>query len=98
MQSRQTRHPGTGPVLYTGSTFRFCLAIVEREAALSDTAGTHARVMILFARHGLLDPDTEITPYERTMTAPRAVAAWQLADQLAVLTADHDTEIVTPPR
>ncbi|WP_447002410.1 DUF6884 domain-containing protein [Saccharothrix isguenensis] len=48
----------------------------------------------LSARHGLVDPDTEIAPYEQSMTAPGAVAAWRLADQLAAITADHHTEIV----
>jgi hypothetical protein len=86
--------PAPARSLYTGSMFRFCFAVIEREAALAAAAGMSARVMILSARHGLLDPDTEIAPYEQAMTAPGAVADWRLADQLAAVTADHDTEIV----
>ncbi|MGM1060620.1 DUF6884 domain-containing protein [Saccharothrix sp. Mg75] len=86
--------PAPARSLYTGSMFRYCFAIVEREAALTTAAGIPTRVVILSARHGLVDPDTEIAPYEQSMTTPGAVAAWRLADQLAAITDDHHTEIV----
>jgi len=40
----------------------------------------------LSARHGLLDPDTHVEPYERTMTDRDAVPAMVVADQLMSLT------------
>lgn len=48
----------------------------------------------LSARHGLLDPDTEIEPYEQTMTSAGAVDAHRLADQLAIVLTGRNSEIV----
>ncbi|MEU7524102.1 DUF6884 domain-containing protein [Saccharothrix sp. NPDC042600] len=83
--------PAPARQLYTGPMFRFCLAVVEQEAALVTEAGIPARVLILSARHGLLDPDTQIAPYEQTMTAPGAVTARRLADN-----SRPSTPITTP--
>lgn len=85
--------PAPARSLYNGSMFRYCFATVERQAALTVTAGTTARVFILSARHGLLDPDTEVAPYEQTMTSAGAVTADLLADQLASVVAG-DAEVV----
>jgi hypothetical protein len=78
--------PSPARSLYTGSMFRYCLAVVEEEAELAAAAGRSVMVQILSARHGLLDPDTHVEPYERTMTDRDAVPAMVVADQLVSLT------------
>jgi len=74
--------------------FRFCFATVEREAALAAMEGVVATVFVLPARHGWLDPDTEIAPYEQTMVSAGAVTARQLADRLVAVVADHGADVI----
>lgn len=89
--------PAPARSLYTGSMFRYCFATVEREVALTVTAGAAARILILSARHELLDPDTEVAPYEQTMTSAGAFTADRLADQLAsVVTGDAEVVAFLP--
>lgn len=68
--------------LYTGTAFRFALRVVEREAALTEQPGVSTAVLILSARYGLITPDTEIDPYDQTMTDPGSVSVPSLAAQL----------------
>ncbi|MFC6094375.1 DUF6884 domain-containing protein [Saccharothrix lopnurensis] len=48
--------PAPARSLYTGSMFRFRLSVIARETTLAAAVGVPARVMILSARHGLLEP------------------------------------------
>ncbi|GAA2679049.1 MULTISPECIES: DUF6884 domain-containing protein [Actinosynnema] len=86
--------PAPARSLYIGQMFRYCFATAEREAVLAASAGATTKVLILSARYGLLDPDTEIEPYEQTMTSASAVDAHRLADQFATVLAGYDTEVV----
>ncbi|MGM1062037.1 DUF6884 domain-containing protein [Saccharothrix sp. Mg75] len=74
--------PSPARSLYTGRMFRLCLDVVEEEAELARDAGHSVAVRILSARHGLLDLDTLVEPYDRTMTDRDAVSAAVVADQL----------------
>ncbi|CCH29402.1 hypothetical protein BN6_20820 [Saccharothrix espanaensis DSM 44229] len=87
--------PSPARTLYTGSMFQYCLTVVEEEAELSGTAGRSAAVRILSARHGLLDLDTHVEPYDRRMTDRDAVPTTVVADQLMPLAEAGDTDIHT---
>lgn len=80
--------PAPARDLYTGAHFQYVLHRTITEAAL-DTAQTGAatRVMILSARHGLVDLDTVLAPYDTRMSDPGSVPAEYLAVQLWELTA-----------
>ena len=84
--------PAPARELYTGAMFRFALSVVEAEAAHTAALGMDTRVVIFSARHGLLDPNSEVEPYEQTMTQPGSILADAVADQLAGLCAEHDAE------
>lgn len=77
--------------LYTGHHFRYVLDRVEQAAA----DGRTALVRILSGRHGLLDPDTVVEPYDLTMNDPGSIPASQLAGQLELLTAEVGVAITT---
>lgn len=68
--------PAPARELYVGAHFRFALAAVEAAAARDG-----ARVMILSARHGLVDLDDELAPYDEKLTTVRA-AQLSTRDQL----------------
>ena len=75
-------HSAPARQLYTGSMFRFCLTVVEREAALTAASNTTTTsVLILSARYGLITPDTHIEPYDQTMTSPTAIPAATLRSE-----------------
>lgn len=63
--------------LYTGSYFRAALAAARAMAG--------PRVLILSARHGLLDPSTVLDPYEQRIDQPGAISAAELRHQAAAL-------------
>jgi hypothetical protein len=76
-------HPAPARDLYTGAHFRYVLAGVEREAVRTAQAcQVDTRVLILSAEHGLVDLDTELAPYDRTITDVRSVGVYRIADQL----------------
>jgi hypothetical protein len=78
--------PSPARSLYTGAMFRYCLAVVEEEVELARAVGSRAWVRILSARHGLLDLDTHVEPYDQKMTDQDAVPTTVVADQLKLLT------------
>jgi hypothetical protein len=78
--------PSPARTLYTGAMFRYCLAVIEEEVELARAAGRHVAVRILSARHGLLDLDTHVEPYDQKMTDRDAVPTTIVADQLIPLT------------
>ena len=84
--------PAPARELYTGAMFRFALSVVEAEAEHTTALGMDTHVAIFSARHGLLDPDIEVEPYEQAMTHPGSITADAVADQLAGLCAEHDAE------
>jgi len=80
-------HAAEAGRLYTGSAHR-----MARQAADAIAERTGARVLILSARHGLLDPSTVVEPYDETLTKRRALdgpapVARTAARQLAELAA-----------
>lgn len=87
-------HPAPARDLYTGDHFRYVLTGVEREAdATLQALGIHPRVLILSAEHGLVDPDTVLAPYERTMTDSGSVTARRLAEQLLDYSQNRPIEV-----
>lgn len=67
---------GTAPArardLYKGSLFVAGMAHADRLVA----ANPGARVWILSAKHGLLDPEQVIEPYDKKLTQKREIEAW----------------------
>jgi hypothetical protein len=89
-------HPAPARNLYTGQHFHHALINIERLAALDETEGRGpARVLILSARHGLVDPDTVLAPYDQRMDSPGAITAAQLTDQARTLGIDWGAEVYT---
>ncbi|WBB94101.1 DUF6884 domain-containing protein [Verrucosispora sp. WMMC514] len=79
-------HPAPARDLYVGSLFRHTLAAAEQSARLDgEAAGLPARVLILSALHGLVEPDTVLAPYDQRMDAPGSVTAARLAEQATAL-------------
>ena len=74
--------------LYAGQMFRHTLAAAEAMAATED-----ARVLILSARHGLVDPDAVIAPYEQRIGAPGSITADELAAQALALGIDWGAQV-----
>lgn len=72
--------------LYTGTMFRYCLAVIEEEAELARTVGRRVSVRILSARYGLLAPETDVELYDQKMTGRDAVPTTVVVDQLMRLT------------
>lgn len=73
--------PAAARDLYQSVYFRQALAAAEAQAD---------RVLILSAKHGLIDPDQVIAPYELTMGDPGSVTPTQIADQAVALGIDDD--------
>jgi hypothetical protein len=78
--------PAPARQLYTGHHFAYVLREVERHAADTTPA---AAVRILSARHGLLDPNQVVDPYDVQICQPGSVSAAEIATQLARLTPDE---------
>ena len=72
-------HPLPASELYDSAHFRFTL-----RAAQARAKATGARVAILSAKHGLVDPATQLSPYDVTIGDPEATSARVVAGQLAV--------------
>lgn len=80
-------------LLYTGTAFRLALRVVEREAALTAEPGLATSVLVLSARYGLITPDTEIDPYDQTMTDAGSISVPSLATQLLTHRVSSSTDI-----
>jgi hypothetical protein len=87
----KTDHAAPARDLYTGSMFRHTL-----NAALAMADGDDARVLILSARHGLVELDTVLAPYDQRMDAPGAIAADAVAAQAAALGVGRDVYALLP--
>ncbi|MCI2421106.1 hypothetical protein MOQ72_27050 [Saccharopolyspora sp. K220] len=70
--------PAPARELYASPHFRFALRQVETQAA--DVPGSQVR--ILSALHGLVEPDTELEPYDVSMICENSISATALAVQL----------------
>lgn len=80
--------------LYIGSMFRHTLANVERLAGMDEAEGRGpARVLILSARHGLVQLDDVLEPYDQRMDAAGSVPADTLAGQALALGIDWGAEV-----
>lgn len=87
-------HAAPAHQLYTGSMFRHTFENASRCAELDEAAGLGpARVLILSALHGLIDPDTVLEPYDMRMGAPGSVSVQTLADQAAALGIDFGAQV-----
>ena len=87
-------HPAPARDLYVGQHFRHALTNVQRLATLDDAEGRGpARLLILSARHGLIDPDTVLEPYEQRIDAPGAITTAQLTDQARALGIDWGSQV-----
>lgn len=74
--------PAPARDLYTGSMFRHVFANAERCARLDEEYGRGpARVLILSAKHGLIEPDAVVAPYDLKMGGPGSVTAATIAYQ-----------------
>lgn len=89
--------PAPARDLYRGTFFQHVLAAAEAEAAATERdLDVAARVLILSAKHGLLDLDTVVEPYEVKMGERGSVDYITIAGQLiargidAWRTGDHD--------
>jgi hypothetical protein len=74
--------PAPARELYTSPHFRFTLRQVAAAAYRADGI-----LRILSARHGLVDPDTVLEPYDTTMTSVARVRTDTLAAHLRALAA-----------
>lgn len=76
--------------LYVGAMFRHTLASALEQAAAEEEPG---RVLILSAKHGLVELDTVLQPYEQTIGAAGAISAEALAKQAQALGIDWDSRV-----
>lgn len=75
-------HAAPAGRLYVGSMFRHTYENATRSAELDTAAGLGpARVLILSALHGLVDPGTVLEPYNLKMGQPGSVTVDQLTEQ-----------------
>ncbi len=80
--------------LYVGAMFRHTFDNATRCAALDVAAGLGpARVLILSARHGLVDPDQILEPYDLRIDQPGSVTAATLAAQALELGIDWGSQV-----
>lgn len=82
-------HPAAARDLYVGQMFTNTLRAALATAALDEPP---SRVLILSARHGLIDLDTVVEPYDQRIDAPGAIAAHTVAEQAAAFGIDWDAE------
>lgn len=85
-------HPAPAGELYDSAHFRFTL-----RAGRARAHAIGARVAILSARHGIIDPRIELAPYNVTIGDPEATTPRTLAGQLAVWRIGH-IETLLPAR
>lgn len=87
-------HAAPGRALYVGQMFRHTLTRVEQLAALDEAEGRGpARVLILSARYGLIDPDQVIEPYDQRMDAKGSVTAEVIAEQALAFGIDWGAQV-----
>ena len=79
---KKLNEPAPAGDLYTGGQHR-----LARQAADRLALNLGGRVLILSAKHGLLDLDTVIDPYEQRIDAPGAVTQDDVARQLIAMDA-----------
>ena len=80
------RRPAPAGELYNSAPFRHALAAAKAEAkAHTHELGEPARVVILSAKHGLLELDEIVEPYDVTMSDAESIDSEDLATQLVVL-------------
>lgn len=75
--------------LYQGSMFKMALKAAE---AIQRKRG--GRILILSGLHGLVELDTELSPYEQRMGRPGCISLPALADQARGYAAEADEVIV----
>ena len=86
--------PAPARDLYTGAMFRHTFGNATQCAALDEAAGYGpARVLILSAQYGLIDPDTVIAPYDLRIDQPGSVTAATLAAQAEALGIEWGDEV-----
>jgi hypothetical protein len=86
--------PAPARDLYTCSMFRHTLGNAEQCAVLDEAAGLGpARVLILSARYGLVDPGQVLEPYDVRMGQPGSVSAATLAAQALALGIDWGAQV-----
>lgn len=86
--------PAPARELYTGAMFRHTFTNAIQCAQLDEQAGFGpSRVLILSAKHGLIDPDTVIEPYDLKMGAAGSVSVQAIAAQAEQLGIDWDTQV-----
>nr|WP_051913326.1 DUF6884 domain-containing protein [Kutzneria albida] len=73
--------------------FQFVLTVIMEEVDLAKAAGHHATATILSAKHGLLDPDSVVEPYDLAMTDRGSVPAAVVADQVMALVSMQSLKI-----
>lgn len=82
-------HAAAARELYVGQMFTNTLSAAMQRAA---NDGPPARVLILSARHGLIDPDTIVEPYDQRIDAQGAIDAETVAEQAAAFGIDWDAD------
>lgn len=82
-------HAAKARDLYVGQMFTNTLRAALNDAAHNDEP---TRVVILSARHGLLDLDAVIEPYDQRIDAPGAIDAQTLAAQALSMGIDWDAD------
>lgn len=86
--------PAPGRELYTGSMFRHTWQHAQQCAAADEAAGLGpARVLILSARYGLVEPDQVLAPYDLRMGQPGSVSAATLTAQALALGIDWGAQV-----
>lgn len=85
--------PAPAAELYVGSMFRHTYESACRAAELDRAAGKPARVVILSALHGLVDPAAELAPYDVKMGDAGSVTVETLAEQAAILGIGPGSEV-----
>lgn len=88
---KKLTEPAPAGDLYIGSQHR-----LARQAADTLARNLGARVLILSAKHGLLDLETVVEPYDMTIDHPNAVTAQDVAHQLIGM--DARTIIALTPK
>jgi hypothetical protein len=87
-------HPAPAHQLYTGTMFTNTYRAAAASATADQDAGLGpARVLILSALHGLIDPDQVIDPYDLRMGQPGSITPARLIEQAEALDIDWDSQV-----
>jgi hypothetical protein len=81
--------------LYQGTMFHHTLTAAEQTAA-ADRAelGLQTRILVLSAKHGLIDLDEPVAPYDCRMGDAESVSVEQLTEQAQLLGMDWESDEV----